>query len=500
MPITEIPLVDKWKPTKNQMLFTNSKNIIVAPLADYFKVDPDQYSKINIFMINPKKSYNSDALRNHCCKYINYFCEYFDLEKEYFTNIAHIKFMIDFYPEYNYNNLLYDIQRYILQDSIFMKTNAMTEYNYSLELSYKSANNPQLQYTNDHGKIMMQISILMNMLIPLITHFAYMKAIGGNIDEFLLDVYDKILYAPVFEGVDIYSKIYETAISNVTRNEKNNAGIWTKQDIRGKDTVIHSMDAVKNIIINIMPKYVFEQNMISLDYSSIQRSNKYQITDISYEYSYISLSSSKRDGEDSSSEFDRYEANLTKADESLYLQSRINCQYTMSTIEHQWGPFDEKEIDFYIKELQNNNLEIINGFQKQLIFNLFYKYFGDTTSISAINVRDYIKLMLAAKKMLTNAKMAYLPLIVSGKVNKIVSRKALNKKEQVEMEQSQFFPYIKDKYQNDKILIQILGTIATLITSNFSIIDYHNPELHGKQLLVESKIIIEEALLYILLI
>ena len=499
MPNNSIPLVDKWQPNPDQILFTNSKNIIVAPLTKFFKVDDEQHSKMNIFMINPKKSYNSDKLRNHFCLYLNYFSEYFDTEKEYFTNIANIKFMIDFYPEYNYQNLIFDIQRYILQDSIFNKVKDMTEYNYSLELSYKSANNPQLQYTNDHGKIMMCISILMNMLIPLITHFAYMKSIG-TIDEFLLDIYDKILYAPVFEGVDIYSKIYETAISNITRNEKNNAGLWIKQDIRGKDTVIHSMDAVKNIIINIMPKYVFEENMISLDYSSIQRSNKYQITDISYEYSYISLSSSKRDGEDSSSEFDRYEANLTKADESLYLQSRINCQYTMQTIERQWGPFDDKEIDFYIKQLQNTNMEIVNGFQKQLIFNLFYKYFGDTTSISAINIRDYVKLMLAAKKMLTNAKMAYLPLIVSGKVNKIVSRKALNKKEQLEMESSQFYPYIQEKYQNNKISLQILGTIATLITSSFSIIDYNHPELNGKQLLVESKIIIEEALLYILLI
>lgn len=499
MPKTNIPFVDAWKPNPEQIIFTHSKNIIMAPLTKLFRVEDDKYSKINIFMINTKKSYNSDVLRAHCCHYLNYFCEFFDTDKEYYINLAQLKFMIDCYPQYNYNNLIADIDRYILQESLFAKVKDMVEFNYNLELSYKSANNPQLQYTNEHGKIMMQISILMNLLIPLITHFAYMKNVS-NIEEFLLDIYDHVLYAPVFKGVDIYSKIYETAISNVSRNEKNNAGIWIKQDIRGKDTVIHSMDAVKNIIVNIMPKYIFTENMISLDYSSIQRSNKFQITDISYEYSYISLSSSKRDGEDSASEFDRYEANLTKADESLYLQSRINCMYTIQTIEHQWGPFEDEEIDFYIKELRNEDNEIINGFQKQLIFNLFYKYFGDTVSINAINIRDYIKLMLAAKRMLQSSKMAYLPYIISSKVNKIVSRKALNKKEQIEMEQSQFFPKIQEKYQNDKVESQILGTIATLITSNFSIIDFHNKELHGQQIQVESRFIIEEALLYILLI
>jgi hypothetical protein len=495
----KIPLVDEWKPKPEQILFTNSKNIIVAPLTKFFKVK-DGNNSIDYFMINTKKSYNSTLLRDHVCLYMNYFCEYFDPEKEYYTNLANLKFMVDFYPEYNYNNLISDIQRYILQPSIFEKVKAMVDYNYELELAYKSANNPQLQYTNEHGKIMMQISILMNMLIPLITHFAYLKSVP-KINDFLLDIYDHILYAPIFNGVDIYAKIYETAISNITRNEKNNAGIWAKQDIRGKDTVTHSKDAVENILINIMPKYIFKENMISLDYSSIQRSNKFQITDISYEYSYISLSSSKRDGEDNTSEFDKYEANLTKSDESLFLQSKINSQSVMQTIERKFGPFDEKEIDFFIKQLRGENGgDVVNGFQRQLIFNLFYKYFGDTISINAINVRDYVKLMLAARGMLKDNMMAYLPYIISSKVVKIVSRKALNKKEFLEMESSQYYPLIQEKYKNDKIKQQILGTIATLITSTFLVIDYNNPDINGKQIVVESKIIIEEALLYILLI
>lgn len=172
----------------------------------------------------------------------------------------------------------------------------------------------------------------------------------------------------------------------------------------------------------------------------------------------------------------------------------------MNRIISQWGPFDENEVAFYLKELRNDNGEIINGFQKQLIFNLFYKYFGDTASINAINAVDYVKLMLAAKKMLKNNMMSYFPYIISSKVQKIVSRKTLNKKELTKMEQSQYYPLILDKYKNEKIVKQILGTIATIITSTFNIIDFEDPELHGRQIIVESDIIIEEALLYILLI
>ena len=125
--------------------------------------------------------------------------------------------------------------------------------------------------------------------------------------------------------------------------------------------------------------------------------------------------------------------------------------------------------------------------------------------------------MLAGRKMLMNNMMTYLPYIISSKVGKITSRKTLNKKELVKMEQSQYFPLIEEKYKNEKIYKQILGTIATIITSDFKIIDYnkdnnepkigcngsyilHAGELNNKPIKIEPDILIEEALLYILLI
>lgn len=494
-----IPLADEWKPSEStDVIFTNAKDIILVPVATYFHIE-EPNPRINYFWIKPKKSYNSDLLRDHCCHYINYFEKFYDIEKEYLTNLSHLKFLVDYYQGYSLQNFMFDINRYILQPNIYEKVRQMVEYNYALELSYKSANNPQLQYTDDHAKTLLQASILMNLCIPIICHFAYSRKIS-DIDEFLLDVYDNILFAPQFSHCNIAAKLYETSISNVNRNAKNNAVIWAKQDIRGKDTITHSMGAVRNIILNIMPKYTFSQNMVSLNYTSIQKSNKYQVTDIQYEYSYVSLSSSKREGEDNVSDFDRFEANLTKADESTYLMIKYNYEYIMQQIESQWGPFSEEEINFYRKELTNSNGEIINNFQKQLVFNIFYKYFGDTVSIKSINTDDYIKLIISAKRMLKNSSMGFLPYIISGKVNKIVSRKSLNKKEIAEMEASQYYSYVVDKYKNPKILQQILGTIATIITSSFSVIDPFDPNFNGTPIVVESRIIIEETLLYTLLI
>ena len=495
----EIPFVDRWTPRPEQVLFQSVKNNIVAPLSKFFQMEGSA-NAIDYFKISPKRSYNSEDSKKHTCLYLNYFEAYFDEEKEYFTNMAKIKFSIDYYrEEYHKDNFISDVVKYILQKSIFDKIHQMVEYNYNLSLSYNSTNNPQLQYTDEHAKILSQISILINLCIPLITHFVYVKRIL-EVDEFLLDVYDYIIYAPPFQHVDINSKLYETSISNISNNEKNNPIIWAKQSIRGKDVITHSLDAISNIYLSIISKFTFEMNMINLNYTSNHQYNKHTVTYITYEYSYIPLSSSKRDDEDNASEMDKYEQHLVKQNEALYLQSKVNCQFTLDNVEKMCGPFDEKEIHFYMRKLKNEEGEIINGFQKQLVFNMLYKYFEDTVSINAINVISYIKLMLSARDMLKTMNLTYLSTIIASKVEKVVTRKSLNKKELVKMQSSQYYKMVEDKYKNDKIIKQMLSYVATIITSSFRIIDYRNPELNGKPIEIETDIIIEEILLFMLMV
>ena len=67
------------------------------------------------------------------------------------------------------------------------------------------------------------------------------------------------------------------------------------QDIRGINTTIHAIQSKHNILINIMPKYRYDGNLVHLNFKSILRNTEYQITDIEYEYDYSNLSSSKRD-------------------------------------------------------------------------------------------------------------------------------------------------------------------------------------------------------------
>ena len=94
----------------------------------------------------------------------------------------------------------------------------------------------------------MKISVLMNIMIPLLCHFMYKRKVEQTSD-FLLEIYDDLIR--IYPDIDVWSKLYETASSNVTRNAKKNSGLWNLQDIRGINTTLHSEQCVHNILINI---------------------------------------------------------------------------------------------------------------------------------------------------------------------------------------------------------------------------------------------------------
>ena len=167
-----------------------------------------------------------------------------------------------------------------------------------------------------------------------------------------------------------------------------------------------------------------------------------------------------------------------------------------------FGPFSQEDIDFYTQRLMDDNGSVINEFQKGLIFNLFYKYFGDTQTINSINRIDYIKLMIAAKRLLIANNMVVLPYIISGKVERLQNKKTINKREQLRLERTQYYDEIHQKYNSEKIELYILSLVGTILASKFQVIDPHDKSVDGS-IIDKDKIpdiLCEEVLMYVTLI
>lgn len=270
--------VDQWEPSDPMdQIFKPCKGAVWLPVTQFFGINDPTKDNLNLFVLSTKRCYNGDIMREHISKYLNYFEKYYDQDLELAMAVSKIKCNIDLIPGYTKEQFKYDIERLILSDSICMKAVLMNNDNYALHLDekkYKNEKNPSLIYSDRHAKIILWMSLLMNMVIPLATHFIYINKIP-NANEFLLWVFNSILN---LTDVDIYNKFYETSSSNVNRSSKKHERLWNRQDIRGKDPVTHSLESVQNIILNIMPKYSYEKNIISFNYTSINKNIYFQIT------------------------------------------------------------------------------------------------------------------------------------------------------------------------------------------------------------------------------
>ena len=123
-----------------------------------------------------------------------------------------------------------------------------------------------------------------------------------------------------------------------------------------------------------------------------------------------------------------------------------------------------------------------------------------TNTINAINLDDYIILIIAAKRILKTSGLILLPYIVSSKILRLASRKSINKKELMKLESSPLWEIVKEKYRNDKIEKYILSIIAMIFSSDFEFVDYEDDDLDGNRINIIPDIVCEEVLMYISLI
>ena len=221
--------------------------------------------------------------------------------------------------------------------------------------------------------------------------------------------------------------------------------------------------------------------------------------DIEYEFAFYSLSSSNRD-EDLNSDLDKYESFLRKDDSALYLQNKVAYASSMEQIEYIYGPFDNETIRFYYRALSDGDVLPMNSFQKDLVFNLFYKYFGDPKTLNNIDSTSYVKLIIAARRILEDAGMLLLPHVISSKVLHLATRKTINKKDLIKLEASETYQRVKQKYKSEKIEKHILSLIATTMTSDFQAIEPEFPEINGKKIQIIPDLILEEIPQYVELI
>lgn len=507
--------VDEWGTeaypiAEEDKIFRNIKGEIILPIAEFFSNGDDEEKKqLDYFAMNSKRSYNSDIMRDHICQYLNYFLKYYDTDKELLMVIYNIKLTIDYMKDYSKDRFLDDINKYIIRNtSLGYKISHFVADNYTMKLKSNGNKTPNLQFCDSHAKILYEISLLMNMYIPLCSHYCYIHFIkkSSEVQDFMLSLFDMcVIKYEEEQDIYIYEKIYETCVSIVNKSKNADKILWQKNVIRGVNTTTHILESVNDTILQIMPKYNYVKNIINFNYFTNRKSLNYKITDIAYEMPFVKLSSSKRDA-DQNSEFDKYEARIAKKDGALSLQNKVAAEAVFDHVVNLYGPFSDEEVEHYRKKLTCNGSALINPLQFDLLGYVYYKDLGDPVTWKAIpNGTAYIKMLIAAKRMFLNSGMVILPYIFSSRVTRLSTRKVIGKKDSLDIHNSDLYEDFKRKYNNPKLEQELDELIGRVESSSFEIIDWDTEnncpgEYDGKMLPMINYIINQEMLFYSIMI
>ena len=490
------PEVDSWIPEEEDMLFKSTQNLIYAPIHTLYGTESDS---IDFFSLKSKRCYNSDDMRNRFVHYINYFEKFYDKEHELFIHYANLKYLIDYVDQYTVDMLIDDIFRYIFNPKMLNNIKLMVQRNYKFKLNNGSkTNNISLQYTDTHALLLLNFSIMQKLTIPLITHYITQRGISGqDINDTLMSFYYRIF--DMFKSINMIAKLYESVMSYVKRSVKKNSKLWNMQNIRSINQTTHSIESVENIPLQVIPKYTFNKNVVSFNFTVVKKNIGYKVLNISYGYVYVPLSSSLRD-EDNNSKIDKYEANLEKTDEGLRMFLRANKQFTLDHLIKASGikEITDDEVEFYKRELSKYG-DMMNRFQQDMVNLSVYKFFGDSISSKFTNRDEYVKMMIVTKRLM-EGKFAILHEIIGGRVARLVDRKSINKKEMEKFKASPTWKKVQDLYRNPAKEDQIMSNIAVLLSSEFEYISYDNPVLNGCKIDIIPEVIGEEFMEFCLMV
>lgn len=477
----------------------SGKNVIV----EFDKCFDTDKSNLNTFLIT-KSAYSKKI--DEICRYSNTFFKYYDKDKEFLTALLIIKYNIDNVNiYYSLKTFMSDIAELLLSDSIISKIFKMVDDYYEIDLSptddIKNIDLHALQFMNEHGKALMALSVAYKLTIPVVCHYYALNIdkinelnkIRGESELSIKDyIYMVFLsYFPLFQGdSELYNKLAVTVNSHLTLTKSSEKVLWNRLRNEKITPTVYMDKLVEAIVVDLLPKAIFKKNLIFL----IQTAMPYQIRTILMKkdkWDYYDISMTVKT--DELSGLEKMEANNARMSDLDVIISKMNIEKTIKTIEKKYDiEITNDEIDYYRKNLKDFAFS-------EIILQFFSNYFGGFYDLKSISKKNYIRLLIIFKKIMSNMGFIYIHQIMTGNVSRTIKRRKVSTKQLNKIESSRRFQKLMENYSMgmDKEKNSIMVNIASLINTPVEYVDYDHPERLGEDIKGDFDIIADEYMRFI---
>lgn len=380
-----------------------------------------------------------------------------------------------------YNTFIEIIDKVINSgDELLLKTiDTFVEERYSLSLDKitedtKNKNkkvNKELQFSDNHAKILLKIAYLYRIMIPIISvYFTYNKTNINESEDEEFDENNSQIFAYLFEKFAknpkaLRNKLYKLTYSRISKTAYSDKRFWSAAKNVGITKDTEALEIYRKLLTNAIPKLSIDgdKNIVSFLQSVINNQIDFLFQN-KFKYRFTSLTNETEkygnDDDDEISEFERVEIMMSRADEGSFIIRQMNIKDVLPTIPQKLGVgVDDSEVKFWMNKISRNTI------QEQIIALMTFKYFDDKEALKFIDFYGYVYLLLACKKFLEIHKFIYLPQILVANCEKHKERVNIcGKKVRPEiMNSKKYLELFNSKYSNfseeiDKPFLAFIGT------------------------------------------
>lgn len=520
------PKVDSWVRSESEEPFVHpdGKNVRIRLQAclpnsvkKFRKEDEYIYDALETFIIERGLFLKKIDI---ICKYMDYFIEFFDDDKELPDILLAIKKEIDSQGQsLTINEFISLIDRKIFRDtSIKQNIYRMVEANYFIDItvddkSGRVFNGPN-DFTNEEGKRIFAISIMMKFIIPIASQYISTNTIykKEDMNYLLTKVFSNIFYYmgackqyeteleedDELDGADVLmKKLYIFTNDKIAKHHGANPLLWQQQSaLRGVTELKHVDEImIKHLIGNNMFKCCFDANIMKFFKSIVET----QLTCTINKVKYKANPSRTDSGKDFNglTGLDKLDQQLAKLNEGDVIRCDKSLESTVAMIQRDWNiyPTDD-EINYYL-----NNFLMDSSFHMMLLSNFYANIFDGFMEMKDADIFLKCKLLVIFKKRLIDYKYTQLPfLVTSVQVGKSTNRILHNTKLANEYMSSADYQNLKmKKYPAlEGLYDDYPDSIVSFILANvFSYVEYENQELTGTDIEFDKQIVWEEMLRFL---
>ena len=522
------PPIALWKPKPEDIIAEADGKVLLFNFGKLFgSKETQEYAR---FMIN-KTSYEKQL--DQIARYMNFFIAKYDTENELPLEYLRIKFALDKEKQFTIppdcdekkrdeiiNGFIEFIYSEIFApDSTHITENIikMTDDNYLDDIEKNNGRKKHnereylesLEFTNAHVKLMLEISMGMKIICPIMFHYFNTNKVKVEKNSDLIYRF----YHPLFEifshdeygrPVNMFNKYWVYVKSRVSESASINGTMFEKRQIFGLDVFSVVNSFVKVVIVSEnMVKYSYpetwipsqgkyKENPIGFNKTVIKLQLHFFIKEV-YDKNLTEVSNIKNS--EGLSGADKMEMNIKKMNEGLCVLADMNadltCQYIYDKLDI---PVTDEEIEYMEAHWKPSEIQI------RLIKGYYGRYFGNVRDLNLITRKNFYHLAILLKKCLliqygwderfdNISEFTAIPYILTGNLEgKMNSRIIRNNKYMNKLEEDIHYNYLCDSEYSLLLEIhpdEIKSIISTLINSRFTYVTHENEELTGSDIMYD---------------